>query len=176
MISGFCFSYNKTFKQLAVMAFKKMYIPYLIFGMASIIIYVILAPIAEGHSVISQIPEYALGLIYGNGYLGMESGGFMRWNLPLWYIPCLIADEIVSWAVDRFLGKTLQLKQYAFVRTEILITVIAALIISRIDINLPFGFETAVALCPFFFIGKAMKMLWKQHRTSVHGGGHSCLA
>ena len=92
-------------------------------------------------------------MIYGNGYLGMENGGAMRWNLPLWYLPFITCLEILQILIIR-------LKNKLFIdglKSDTIFAGISCLIayvgyaLPLKTINLPFAIETVIFLSPFFW-------------------------
>ena len=152
IVTGYCFSDSGTVKEKIIKIIKRIYCPY-------ILIYIILGPIVEGESVVAKFPFFVAGMIYGNGYLGMEDGGAMRWNLPLWYLPFITCLEILQTFIIR-------LKKKIFndgLKSDLLFACISFLIayvgygLSLKTINLPYAIETVIFLSPFFWCGKTLK-------------------
>lgn len=159
VVTGYCFSEIGTVKEKIVKVIKRIYCPYIFYALISILVYLILGPIAEGKPVILEFPLFIAGMIYGNGYLGMEDGGAMRWNLPLWYLPFITCLEILQILI-------VHLKKKFFIddlKSDTIFAGISCLIayvgyaLPLKTINLPFAIETIIFLSPFFWGGKALK-------------------
>ena len=164
MISGFCFSKQDSIKQYCLKLVKREYLPYLGFSLLSIVVYVIMSPIVEGKSTITELPNYLLGMVYGNGYFGIENGGYMRWNLPLWYLPFVVLLQILAACVYKIYSRAESIQE------AVVVFVVSVLVgwafwrfIGR-TFNGPFAVETVIMLFPFFAAGQLLKRLLKNHR------------
>ena len=79
-------------------------VPYLCFSVLSILAFAVLGKLASGGLGIetesnSILPNLA-GMLYGNG-----TSGYMRWNLPLWFLPCFFVAQMVFYGVLKIWGK-----------------------------------------------------------------------
>lgn len=133
-------------------------VPYLAFGVLSVLLYAALGRLAAGALAVPDANgEYGLGrnllgLLYGNSKTGL-----MKWNLPLWFLPCLFVMENLFYPLDRLAGPGKR-------RPAVLLAALAlTLILGRWAAgapgwtDLPFGLETAVNLFPFFLLGNLLR-------------------
>lgn len=168
LISGFCFQKKDDLKTFFTKLFKREYIPYLAFSLISIAIYVLMGPLAEGKSVLRELPLYLYGMLYGNGSLGIpETAGYMRWNLPLWYIPCMIAVEVIAWMVFHRILRERTDNKLDLLGAFFLSVVIACVLYRWVrPENFPFGIETALYLFPFFLLGRLMRVIYEEKQRT----------
>ena len=67
--------------------FFRLYLPYIIFSLVSIMVFAVAAHFLPGLLDANvSIGKGIVGMLYGNARTGN-----MKWNEPLWFIPCLIA-------------------------------------------------------------------------------------
>ena len=93
----------------------RLLLPYAVWGLISIVIYMILGKAAvsvlglENESV--DLLHNLLGLLFGN-----SSSGYFDWNRPLWFLPCLFIVEVIAYTVLRLTEKnqTLQITSAVF--------------------------------------------------------------
>ena len=161
ILSGMTFNINNdNFLSFLKKRIYRIIIPYIIWGIISIIIYTFLGEYFDGKNKIS-LSKCLLGLIWGNG-----EKGFMRWNLPLWFLPTLFSINIIYYFIDKHFYRERNLPML------ILIEFIISLIVYKIKIftNLPFGIETAIYLLPFFTFGKLLsnKIFNKKYQEIVN--------
>lgn len=143
MLSGFVFdNTNKKFSYFVTKKFSSLMVLYYIFSILSILVYQIM-----GDADVS-VSQCVLGMVWANG----ENGDFlyMKWNLPLWYIPMLFLIEMVSYWIFKYI-KSILLMGLLFIFS---ILFAGALYYADIITNLPFGGETVIYLFPFFVFGK----------------------
>lgn len=143
VLSGFVFdNKNKKFSYFVTKKFCSLMVPYYIFSILSILVYQIM-----GGTDVSVL-QCVLGMVWANG----ENGDFlyMKWNLPLWYIPMLFLMEMVSYWIFKYI-KSILLTGLLFIFS---ILFAGALYYTDIITNLPFGGETVIYLFPFFVVGK----------------------
>ena len=139
-------SFSEFFKN----KFKRIMIPYYLWGIISIIIYHFIGEYFDGESKLS-LGKCILGLIWGNGETGI-----MHWNLPLWFLPVFFVLQIITYFTNK---KNQSTKSNVII---LLIEIIIAIVVYRIKIiyNLPLGIETAIYLMPFMTYGRLlMKIL-----------------
>ena len=162
IVSGICFSKKRTFTEHIRSRFFRLMVPYYIFSVGSIVIYVLFAEKLEGmetRAVEAQgILSYFWGMLYGN-----VENDLMRWNTPLWYIPMLFAMETLAYAV--LPGKSAPRSDAVAVLASVVCA--SALYYGVQDLNLPFGLETVVFLFPFFAIGRFLSS-WVDKLESGH--------
>ena len=151
MISGMCFRVeNQTFGQFVKKKFLLLMVPYYTFAVISIAIYQVVGNEVELFvgGVESPLCQNVLGMLWANG-----ETGWMRWNLPLWYLPMLFVTEIIAFVgVQAFKIKTTRQK---FIVLPIAIAIAFLLYAFSGWRNLPLGTETAIYLFPFFIVGNS---------------------
>lgn len=160
-ISGYLFrKKDGRFSRYLLGKIRTLMVPYWVFSLISIAVYVILGSFAAERLNVSikttEILPNILGMLYGNGATGM-----MKWNLPLWFLPCFFAASLLMYPLigllDRFEanGK----KQTAFMAAVVLLAVdLVNYYILHIG-KLPFGLENTFYLSFFFLIGYGVRRL-----------------
>lgn len=146
---------------------RRILAPYALFGLVSILIYALLGKMAaDSLSVTDGAGDYGilpnlLGLLYGS-----NKTGYMKWNLPLWFLPCLFVMELLQYGVETLCrGKTAA--RWAFLPVFVAISWLFPW-----D-RLPFGLETALNLYPFFLLGRCCApRRWTGKKTAP--GGSAC--
>lgn len=164
MLSGCVFSAQK-FKNFGEFLKRKFYtilLPYLLWGLISIIIFSLFGDMAGDSLGVdtsrdSNIWVSILGLIYGNtSVLSLKS------NLPLWFLPCLFILQIGFYAIDRYLNKN--------AKTMVLVT-LGLFVVAGVNQlifhvwKLPFNAENALFMSGYFGIGMCMRYV-KQYAGS----------
>lgn len=155
LVSGYLFKAISTIDEEKTYIKKVLlreYIPYLFWGLVSIILYMI---VIERNSLSTKWGGYIQGLLYGNGSLGRDinSSGMMVWNTPLWYLTCLISLEIIL-SVLSLISKGNYNSCILFITS----VAVATICYEILDIHTLFmEIESAVYLMPFFTIGMLMK-------------------
>lgn len=100
-ISGYLFSPRcDSFGVFVRRKFKALMIPYYCFALISIFVFFFLGSIASNRIAISiettSLMPNLLGMLYANGNTNL-----MKWNLPLWFLPCLFAALLVMFGIHR---------------------------------------------------------------------------
>lgn len=152
---------QKDFGSFLAKEFKNLMLPYYGTGILSILIYEIFGkrassklgvPVREG-GFLRQIG----GMVYGSC-----KTGYMKWNLPLWFLPCLFVVFLMAWVILRRFQKIVIKRNLIDIRLQVMwLTGIICLVvffgIYLTDIGkiamLPFGLETGVRMLPFFLAG-----------------------
>lgn len=161
MISGFVFSIkeNMKYKTFILEKFKRIMIPYFVFGFIFLIPLLLfgngIGAMLNRESEI-DILKNIFGIFYGNGH-----DGLLRQNSSLWFLPCIFITQQIFYFVEKFSQKS---------NKKIKIYVIASLIalfLGFISYNiphkrLPWGIDVAIVLSFFFAIGKIMKLTYEK--------------
>ena len=94
-----------------------------------------------------------IGMLYAN-----SRTIYMRWNLPLWFIPCMSVTLIIVWLID-YIKQALVTITGEKVRIEAcFIFAMAGIIMQQlIDIKFPFQFESAILMTAFVELGLVFK-------------------
>lgn len=152
LISGFTYTprpRKENLKKSICGGFRRILVPYFIFGILSIVIYMLIGTKMDGDKAIT-IAQSIKGLFWANGETGI-----MRWNLPLWYLPMLFVLRIIICYVlsEKDTPSKLILKFLTFSAFAMI------MYYSGFITNLPFCFETVVYLIPFFIFGSFLKQI-----------------
>lgn len=169
-LSGYVFGFEK--KERFAGFFKKKFLtlmmPYYIFSLLSILVFVVMGQFASAKLDIAisttDILPNLFGMLYANGLTGL-----MKWNLPLWFIPCLFVTLLLMYFVEKIFSSIHDEKkrQLVFLAVAIAITAICFMNYYVFHVqNLPFALENAVYLLPFFCAGFGLsrikdKVSWK---------------
>ena len=127
-------------------------IPYLVFALISVAIFLLLGKqVGEELSVDAHQSwwECLIGVFYGN-----HQAFSMKFNLPLWYLPCLFVIEWIFYGLSKLPT-----------RKELVISVSAVgfLLLALMNyygfhiVGLPLDPETVVTLAPFFAVGMLLQ-------------------
>lgn len=158
-ISGYTFHSGTGFRQYAVKKTRTLMIPYFVFSSVSILIFLFLGSVASaglGVAVTStELLPNILGMLYASG-----ATGYMKWNLPLWFLPCMFASSLLFYWLRKVIDAAGKHEKENLAFAGLLG---AALLVSFLNYRyfhitkLPFGLETAVYMLPFFIAGSWMK-------------------
>lgn len=151
-LSGLCFKSNSIINFIKN-KFKKMYLPYIFISLVSILIYFVLGTIIKNPDAtlnISNIFNNLFGMIYCNSNL--EN---MKWNQPLWFIPCLIVLTILINLIEVVIEKNNKKNLYRVLIMFILTTI--GNILSNVNVYLPLHLETAMSMSIWFYMGYIFK-------------------
>lgn len=127
-------------------AFKRIMVPYYVFGLLSIIAYFFLGEYASSRLEVNgsmSLLHNIWALLYGSCRLGLP------FNSPLWFLPCLLIMRL--WF-------SLLIHMLDHVRIRIVLVAFFGCIFSFLytlndQFPLPFSFELALTLFPFFLLG-----------------------
>lgn len=139
-MEGMEMSLKKFFKK----RFKRLIIPYLIFGILIMIPYgVLLSQLRTGDFSISEFLTR-----WGIGGVGQFGGLRSDWKFSstYWFLPCLFSATLIVWLISKY---------FARYRLTILlaITIIGFLYCRYVHISLPFCFDLAMIASFFLLIG-----------------------
>ena len=151
-ISGLTFSAKDKPLDFLKKKVKRILVPYLIFSSISIFIYLVFGKAAanklEGTDYMLSLRQCIYGMLYG-----ARGNGFMSWNRPLWFLPCLFSLLVIAYLIRRFI----------FRNSDNIVFTVASLIIcflmfrKMLYVNyfpvLPFGLTQAASASPFFILG-----------------------
>ncbi|MEE0059747.1 MAG: acyltransferase family protein [Acutalibacteraceae bacterium] len=157
-VSGFVYK-NKaeSFGAFAIKKLKGLMIPYYIFAIISILIFMALGSLASGGLGVevrsTDILPNICGMLYASG-----SSGYMKWNLPLWFIPCLFVTLLLFYGIVRLVSRAKKGSKAVWVSVFVAFLVLAFLNYYVFNLKkLPFGFEIVVYMFPFFMAGYWLK-------------------
>lgn len=150
-LSGFCFTYRHNFCSFIYKRLRTIMIPYFFFSVVSILIFWIGSRFIGS---LSQLLECDLGtnllvMLYGN-----SKPEIMRYNLPLWFLPCLFSTSCIAYCEEfcvRLKGKSMR------IIVILLLIFIGAFFAQHEDIALPWHFETSISMAVWFVLGISCK-------------------
>lgn len=153
IISGYLFNgVRYRFFEFFKKRFFMLMIPYYFFSLLSIIVFQILKKYLDTEINVSFYKSL-IGMLWANGQNGNFT--FMKWNLPLWYVPMIFLMEILAYFIFK------KIDSYQKLAISFFLSVVIAAIIYNNQLlnNLPFSAETVIYLFPFFIFGKTLKKL-----------------
>lgn len=155
-VSGYLFSRrNISFWEFLKKKIKTLMIPYYIFAVISVVIYVALGALIYSNLDVEHksmdLLENLFGIFYANGLTG-----YMKWNLSLWFIPCLFITTIIFFFVVK-LVKLIEAKtnfHIAVWGVMVGLVVLAYLNYYVFQLKyLPFGLEVSFYMLPVMLLG-----------------------
>lgn len=156
-LSGMTYKYRPGMGPFAARKARQLLVPYLVFGLLSIVAYQVLGAVTAQRLGVTEAflsPLDCLkGLAFGTGILGG-----LKFNLPLWFLPCLFVIECIVQRVceafdDR--GKT----PFGPAGALVLALLAALGIVSTFfmdQVVLPFSLTTGLIMLPFFALGMVL--------------------
>lgn len=169
LISGMVYHDDKlSFKEFSIKKARQLLIPYLFFGIVSVILYSIFGSfvaniLGRGGKHFNIFLNFA-SLLYGNAKMG-----YYKFNNPLWFLPCLFCTNILFYLLKKILKKN----HYIIG----VISIIASIVIEKVgNIALPFSLENALIMLLFFELGYLLFNNRKKLRLmfSVKGVNYFC--
>ena len=147
ILSGLTLNTNIRFKNFLVKKFKSLMIPYFTFSVISIVLFSFMIKLMPSLSEQSGFFNQLFVVLYGN-----SRPDIMKWNTPLWFLPCLFAVLVVVYVIERSM-------QYnvggAAVRLLVIIVsfVAGVLFETNVDVRLPMQMESGIFMIGFVEIG-----------------------
>ncbi len=155
-----CFDDGRDFKTFLRSSFKTLAVPYLFWGIISIFVYFFFGRLTADKLNMEQshfeILPNLISLLYGN-----SDTGYFEWNRPLWFLPCLLAVELLwFWALKISVNRDAAGgKKWGIYVTAMLLSAsnMAFIFFSGYKFILPFELETAISMVFFFGIGLILR-------------------
>ena len=170
-VSGYFFKTSGlSFGQFAWKKFKSLMIPYYSFAVISILVFFALGSFASDKLDVAiktaDLMPNVLGMLWANGRTG-----YMKWNLPLWFIPCLFATELAAYPCVKRISEKGGSKSKMLLSAGALVIALSVLNDQVLHVyGLPFHFETTVFMLPFFIMGllcRERKLLPEFHHALI---------
>lgn len=156
-ISGYLFQENKEEKLIPFMKrkTKRILIPYFVFALLSLIPYYLFAgniqsSLESNEAISNNIASSLLTVLYGSGH-----GDALIQNSPLWFLPCYFLVIVIA---KISYEKTGNCKWESFL-LALFFLLFGGIVYSFFNAAYPFGFETALVMLFFYFLGHALKQL-----------------
>lgn len=89
-----------------------------------------------------------IGMFYAN-----SRTIYMRWNLPLWFIPCMNLTLVMAWVIEYMLQRLTEIGEKVRIVVCVVFAFIGITMQQLIDIKFPFQFESAVLMVAFVELG-----------------------
>lgn len=174
-ISGMLFrrAEGESFGKFALRKFRALMIPYYCFSLLSILIFFFAGRFMAGKLDVTirttDIPANLLGMLYAN-----SRTGYMKWNFPTWFIPCLFVMELLFFWIDRALSKRFPVRNSMFTCAAVWIAV-SSIVYSLVTLPaLPLQLESTLYLMPFFIIGRGCVV--SDAQSAFPASGRACAA
>ena len=142
----------------------RIFIPYLVVGLFSILVYNLLGGIAAQALKISikdvSFPMQVFHLLWGN-----SKKKVMKWNESLWFVPCFLCILLLERLTDH-----LTKEKWQRILAVVVYFTVGTLITECTKIYLPWQMETALHAYVFFAAGRGMRY-WIDRRSveDLHG-------
>lgn len=155
---GVTYKHKSDIKLFYVEKVRRILIPYFSFAIVSILIFNVLGEFASSVSdsfATTDILPNLVGALFGN-----SRTGYMKWNIPLWFLTCLFACYFL---VDSFERLVICRQKQELVPWGRSVFILSGIVISNIlsseffDIMLPLQFETAFLMASFAELGILFK-------------------
>lgn len=164
VISGFLFKTKEKqkYKGFVWQKFKRIMVPYFVFGLLFLVPYFILgSSVSEDLNINNElsIGKSLLGIIYGNGH-----DQLLKQNSALWFLPCLFIMYQIFYFID-YLKK--KIKKNSSAQEYIIFLLLAVLGVTNYSIphvRLPWGIDIAISLSVFFELGSIIRNIKEKEK------------
>lgn len=171
-LSGFLFSKGEGgFKPFLKKKFFSLMVPYYIFSVISILVFSILGTFASEALDVAikhnEIHKNLIGMLYANAV-----GGYMKWNLPLWFLPCMFTSQLLFYPIADWASRMVSKN-----RLYVFPLMLASFLLPYLDYfvfrvrALPFHLESSVFLMPFFLLGACFNAMKADTVLKPDNGG-----
>lgn len=165
-LSGVTFSTKKSPLEFVKDKFKRLLIPYWIFSLISIFIYIFLGNAvlqnSDSNREMLTVKECLLGMLWGT-----RNSGWMDWNRPLWFLPCLFVLLVAVYFIKKFLMKDSEKMYPLWIFLIISIVLFFVMRFNNWTPLLPFGILQALNALPFFIAGIITKKILYSKKTDL---------
>lgn len=144
-ISGYCFRYRDNFRAFLQSRIKRIVAPYLLLSVIYIVLFAIATNLIPSIGTIYQFDfvQSVKTILYSNYNVYP-----MKYNVALWFLPCLFFVELISYWTERLVQKQ---KAEQFFR--LLICCFSIIMGMFFKTNLPWHIETALAMLIWYNFG-----------------------
>ncbi len=168
-LSGATFELGRTGEETPVQFLRNLVrtlvVPYFAWAVLSILVYgaagkAAAAGLNAGTGHYAIVPNL-LGMLYANSNFtgtGESGSGYMEWNRPLWFLPCLVLVKCIWYLLLRVKGKRGRILRVAVVAGSVCCLVLGT---QEPKLRLPWEAETAAAVLWIFGLG----MFWMRRRA-----------
>lgn len=173
-LSGYVMRRKGTFLQRAKKRIRRIYLPYLLVGLVSILLYAVLGSYA-GKLLKTDAKEMETGILQNIGYLlyaNSKNHHSMKWNETLWFLPCFLVTLLLSFGIEALVrraagggreqgakrkgAESRSVQNLLRLALSLIVLFIGWILVSRYDLRLPWQGETACHMLPFLELGIAL--------------------
>ena len=130
----------KTFAALLKRLFRKLLVPYFLFGTGTYFVWLL-----YNHVIHREIKSYTEPFL--QLFLAYGSSDYIRQDPPLWFVTCLVVIQILYFLFRKYTNET----------TTVLLSVgcgiLGYILVGHNLVELPWNFESAMSAMPFFCAG-----------------------
>lgn len=118
---GYTFKYGTSLKEFLKKRFVRTMVPYYIWATISIIIFLLMGKFLSFDITNASMSLWKnlIGMFYAN-----SRTIYMRWNLPLWFIPCMNLTLVMAWVIEYMLQRLTEIGE----KVRIVVCVVFAFI------------------------------------------------
>ncbi|MBQ6625664.1 MAG: acyltransferase family protein [Ruminococcus sp.] len=128
--------------------FLRLMVPYFFFGVISILAFTVLGGFVAQELTVNANTSFArniLILLYA-----CPKGGALKFNMPLWFLPCLFATKLLYYLLDKlFKGKQLRV-----LLSSVVIAGLGLVYTHVVGIGLPLNLNVALKMLFYFTLGR----------------------
>ena len=151
---------DRKFSEYLIKRVKGILIPYFAFSILSILAFAIISKVIP---TVSQVIDCDIinnlkVMIYGN-----SKPDVMKYNSPLWFLPCMFCVSLISWCSE-FIGKKLNPDAVRVV-TILLCSAGGVFFSYNESIALPWHLETAVSMTVWYILGIIARKLISENSS-----------
>lgn len=153
VLSGLTYHHAENLRGFLVDKIRRILVPYASFALISIVLYRLMPLILNTPVEEARLLPNILGMLYAN-----TNTGWMAWNRPLWFLPCLFAVLVLVHLAETLLRR-LPAKRRQLLRGCIVAAALAlgAWLNKIPGLYLPFQLESAVLLTAFAELGVILR-------------------
>ena len=147
-ISGYCFKSDEKFSEFIKKKVKGIVIPYFFFSLLSIFLFALLGKIVPSIADVMEldIKKNISVMLYAN-----SKPNLMRYNLPLWFLPCLFSVSVLVYFSEIF---TKTFKSQNAIRIWLVVFILLGVFFEKHElIALPWHLETACSMSVWYLLG-----------------------
>lgn len=172
-VAGLTFSCRLSFVDFITKKFRRLLIPYFIFGFASIIVFSMFSSSAYQSIAEAETTHYYdakhIGslwyLVVNLFYVGLPNG-FLE-NSVLWFIPCLFTLEIIYYGIEKLIFRSSN-RIFWHLTVGVTAFVLMFRLPRSIHFPVPFDILTVIRYLPYFAIARCLGTKpWIQFNESI---------
>lgn len=154
ILMGYTFKGNGALLAFVKKKFRQTMIPYYIWSTLSILIFILMVRVVslDTSEASTSLVKNVLGMLYAN-----SRTIYMKWNLPLWFIPCMNSVLVCVFLIEKMLSKIQTGKNGWRIAVVVIFAVAGLALQSGFNIKLPFQFESGIYMISFVEMGILMK-------------------